>query len=130
MSLVPREEMTTLRSASDSRATAQSAEKDVQLMAVAHLINQAANTGEYQVIFQTKFVDGVKEELESKGYTVRFVDNNAYDMQHHALISWKENAVKLHEPSNSGPKYNTKPKEEEQTGEVNPPEGPSGEDGF
>lgn len=115
MSLVPKDEMTTLRSASDSRSTAQTAEKDIQIQAVAHLINQAANTGLYEVIFQTKFVDGVKEELESKGYIVRFVSNNAYDMHYKALISWKEDAIKLDEPSNSGPKYNTKPKSEEET---------------
>lgn len=110
MSLVSKDEMTTLRSAADSRATAQSAEKDIQLQAIAYAINTAANTGLLETLYQTQLIDGVKEELESKGYTVRFVNNNSIQREHHALISWEENAVKQNEPSLNGPKYNTKPK--------------------
>lgn len=107
MSLVEKDDMTTLRSASDSRATADTAERDIQLKAIAYAINSAANTGEKRVIFQEKLVDGVKEELESKGYILRFVNNNAYHLQNQLLISWDENATKIDEPSNSGPKYNS-----------------------
>lgn len=130
MSLVPKDEMTTLRSASDSRTTAQTAEKDIQIQAIAYAINTAANTGLTETLFQSQLVDGVKEELESKGYTVRFVNNNSMQKEHHALISWRENAVELNSPSLNGPKYNTKPVEDSQTGEVDAPEGPSGEDDF
>lgn len=108
MGLVPKDQMTILRSASESKSTAQSAEKDIQMQAIAYAINNAANTGLYEVIFQEKLIDGVKAELEGKGYVVRFVNNNAYNLEHHALISWKDNAVTQNEPSNSGPKYNTK----------------------
>lgn len=116
MSLVPRDEMTTLRSASESASTAKTAEDDVQLLAVAHAINQAANTGLYQVVFQTKLRENVKAELESKGYTIKYISNNAYDMEHNALIIWREQPKagdKLPEPSNSGPKYNTAKEDEE-----------------
>lgn len=113
MSLVTKDEMTTLRSAADSRSTAETALKDIQLMAVAYAINNAANTGELEVLFQEKLVDGIKDELESKGYTVRFVNNNSYDMEYHTLISWKEGAVTQNEPSLNGPKYNTKIKDED-----------------
>lgn len=130
MSLVPKDEMTTLRSASDSRATAQSAEKDIQLQAIAYAINTAANTGLTETMFQSKLLDGVKDELEGKGYTVRFVDNNSYDREHHTLISWKENAVTQNAPSLNGPKYNTKPVEVEQVAEVEEPAGPTAEDDF
>ena len=112
MSLVTKDEMTTLRSAADSRSTAETALKDIQLMAVAYAINNAANTGELEVLFQEKLIDDIKEELENNGYTVRFVNNNSYQKEHHALISWKENAVKQNEPSLNGPKYNTKIEDE------------------
>lgn len=108
MSLVSKDDMTKLRSAADSRSTSSSAEDDIQVQAVAYAINQSANTGLYEVMFQEKLRDNVKSQLESKGYTIRYVDNNAYDMKHHALISWKEEAITLDAPSNSGPKYNTR----------------------
>lgn len=123
MSLVNKDEMTTLRSASDSRATAQTAEKEIQLQAIAYAINNAANTGLFEALYQSPLLPGVKEELEGKGYVVRFVNNNSMQKEHHALISWKENAVTQNEPSLNGPKYNTKPKqtaEETQAGTVEP----------
>ena len=110
MSLIPKDQMTELFSASQVAETASTAEEDIQLKSVAFAINQAANTGLYRIIYQEKLKDSVKEALEAKGYTIKYVDNNAYDMQHHALIIWGD--VKAGdafvEPSNSGPKYNTK----------------------
>lgn len=110
MTLVNKDEMIKLRSASDSRATAQTAEKDIQLQAIAYAINTAANTGLFSTIYQSPLLDGVKEELEGKGYVVRFVNNNSMQKEHHTLISWNENAITQNEPSLNGPKYNTKPK--------------------
>ena len=45
MSLVNKDDMTTLRSASEAAATAKTAEEDQQLLAVAFAINHASNTG-------------------------------------------------------------------------------------
>lgn len=116
MSLVKKDEMTILRPASECVTTAQTAEDDIQLAAAAYAINEASNTGLYEVIFQDKLRPNVKAELESKGYTIKFVDNNAYDMQHHALIIWRDAKAGdlIPEPSNSGPKYNSRPEDEEE----------------
>ena len=116
MSLVPRDEMTTLRSASASKATADTALDEQQLMEVAYLINNAANTGEYTAIYQNKLRDATVEALESSGYTIKYVHNNAYDMKKHAMIIWRDtkDGDLVPEPSNSGPKYNTKEDDEVQ----------------
>ena len=87
MAQVDKDHMTELRSASDSLATAQDAEKDVQLKAVAFAINSAANTGETQAVFQGVLLPEVKSELESKGYKVG--NYNSVDTTRSCLISWK-----------------------------------------
>ena len=89
MSLVPKEDMDKLRTASQSAETAATAELDVQLKAIAYQINTAANTGQNRAVFQEKLVPGVKEELESKGYKVEFNHNNPYDKENQTLISWE-----------------------------------------
>ena len=120
MSLVKRNEYSILRSASESAETARTAEHDQQIAAVACLINESANTGLTRALFQSKLLDSVKEELISKGYTIKYMHNNAYDMQKHALIIWDD--VKagdvFPEPSNSGPKYNTHPEKQNTDEEV------------
>ena len=68
MALVEQDEMTTLRSASDSLATAQGAEYDIQLKAVAYAINSAANTGEFRTVFQGVILDQIEQELLDNGY--------------------------------------------------------------
>ena len=114
MSLVKRDEFSILRTASESAETAKNAEHDQQIMAVACLINESANTGLTQVLVQMKLLDSVKEELESKGYKIKYVHNNAYDMQKHALVIWDNFKAgdDFPEPSNSGPKYNTHPEKQ------------------
>lgn len=111
MSLVKHDEMTILRPASASASTAETAEDDIQLASVAYLINQAANTGSYEAVFQDTLRPNVKAQLESNGYTIKFINNNAYNMEHHSLIIWREPKVgdAFPEPSNSGLKYNARP---------------------
>lgn len=92
MSLVNKDEMTALRPASEARSTAQTAEDEIQLMAVAFAINQASNTGEYRVEFQEQLRDAVKSELESNGYKIIFL-GDVYNKERHAIISWKEQPV-------------------------------------
>lgn len=88
MSLVKRDQMTVLRSASESAATAAAAEHDIQLQSVAFLINEAANTGLYRAVYQQEMMAEVKATLESKGYAVKFINNTTYQPHHHALITW------------------------------------------
>ena len=87
MSLVEKDEMTTLRSASESKDTAQTAEYEIQLKAVAYAINSAANTGELRTIFVGQLRDDVKEELESNGYTL--TKYGQVNPDNETVISWK-----------------------------------------
>ena len=88
MALVEKDEMTTLRTAAQSRETAEGAEKDIQLKAVAYAINQAANTGETRVVFQNVLLDEVEAELLSHGYAISYNFNETYP-QKQPVISWK-----------------------------------------
>lgn len=105
MSQVKRDEMTILRSASDAAATATSAEDDIQLQSVAYCINEASNTGLYRTVFQQPLRDSVKSQLEAKGYTIKYINNNSYNMEHHALIIWGPTnpGDLIDEPSMNGP---------------------------
>lgn len=70
MSLIPKSELTTLKSAEEVRAVADTAEFEHELMAVAHAINTAANTGEYSVTLNTKLSEDVQKELQAQGFKV------------------------------------------------------------
>lgn len=87
MSLVERDDMTTLRPASESKQTAINAEKDQQLKAIAYAINNAANTGELTTVYQGVMLDEVKEELVSNGYTLK--NFGEINPENRTLISWK-----------------------------------------
>lgn len=88
MALVDKDDMTTLFPASDSKATAQSAEDDIQLKAVAFAINSAANTGQLRVIFQEEIRPNVKTQLKSNGYELDSVPGTA-KADGQTVISWK-----------------------------------------
>lgn len=88
MNLVDKDNMDKLQPASSSKQTAQTAEDDIQLKAVAYAINSAANTGQYRTIFLEEIRPNVKSELESNGYKLSFVQGTAKtDSQ--TVISWK-----------------------------------------
>ena len=89
MALVDKDEMTTLRTAAESKATAETAEKDIQLKAIAYAINNAANCGQSNVIFQERIMDENIEELEGKGYTVRR-DRLVSSTERSTLIDWSK----------------------------------------
>ena len=89
MALVPKDEMTTLRSAADAYSTSQTAEYEQQLKAVAFAVNEASNTGETRTMFLGKLLDDVKSELESKGYTVK-ENEQAANPPIQNVISWKQ----------------------------------------
>lgn len=85
MARVDKDDMTTLRPASDSNATAASALDDIQIEAVAYAINNAANCGQYDVIFQEEMRSNTKSELTGKGYTLAA----ASQLDRGTVISWK-----------------------------------------
>lgn len=78
-----------LYEAADVKALADNAEKLQQLKSVANAINQAANCGEYKVVWEHKMLDSVKAELEGKGYTVNDYINTANPVVA-SLISWRD----------------------------------------
>ena len=92
MSLVEKDHMTDLYTASQSRQTAATAEDDVQLKAVAYAINSAANTGQLRVIFQEPLRENVKEQLTGSGYNLQYISAAREEQQ--TLISWKGDDAK------------------------------------
>lgn len=119
MSLVKREDMTTLRPASEAKATAATAEDDLQIQSIAYLINEAANTGLYRVVYQQHLRENVKKTLESNGYTIKYVNNNSYDLQHHALILWGNVTAGdlIDEPSLNGGNWKNNSEDDEEVAE-------------
>lgn len=87
MAQVDRDHMTELRSAADSKTTAQTAEKDSQLKAVAYAINEAANTGAFTTVFKGVLLDEVKTQLESEGYELK--PYTAIISENSTVISWE-----------------------------------------
>ena len=87
MALIPMEELQTLKSKEDVKTVAETAEVEQQKQAIAYLINTAANCGQYDVAYNGKLIDEVKQALEDKGYTITYdiAKVNAEDI---ARISW------------------------------------------
>ena len=87
MTLIPMDELQTLKAASAVKTVANTAEADQQEQAIAYLINTAANCGQYEVSYNGKLIDSVKTKLESQGYTITYdiAVMNAKDIAH---ISW------------------------------------------
>lgn len=79
----------TLYDAADVKLLSDNAEKFQQLKSVANAINQAANCGEHEVVWEHKMLDSVKAELEGKGYTVKDYINSA-NPRVASLISWRD----------------------------------------
>ena len=88
MTLIPMDELQTLKAASAVKTVANTAEADQQEQAIAYLINTAANCGQYEVSYNGKLIESVKTKLENQGYTITFdiAVMNANDIAH---ISWK-----------------------------------------
>jgi len=85
--LIPMDELQTLKSKDDVAAVAAIAEKAQQKQAIAYLINTAANCGQYDVTYNGKILPDVLTELETEGYTITYdiAKVNAEDIAH---ISW------------------------------------------
>ena len=85
MARVDKDHMTTLYPASDSKTTATTALDDIQLEAVAYAINNAANCGQLNVLFQEPLRDNTISELTSKNYEMQAAGGT----ERGTIISWK-----------------------------------------
>ena len=88
MSLIPQDELTTLKAASAVKTVAESAALDQERMSVAHAINSAANTGETRTIINRRLSDAMKSELKTQGYTLTYNVAKA-NVVDEVCISWK-----------------------------------------
>lgn len=89
MSLIPMDELQTLKAASAVKAVAETAEVEQQKKSVAYDINTAANCGQYEIAYNGRLLDEVKTALEENGYTITYdiAKMNEPDIAH---ISWSE----------------------------------------
>lgn len=70
VSLIPMDELTTLKSASEVKTVADSAVATIEQQTVAAAINSAANTGQHSITWSKPLSDTLKATLEGLGYTV------------------------------------------------------------
>lgn len=87
MSLIPQDELTTLKSATEVKSVASTAALDQETNTVAYYINSAANTGNTQVLINHKLSTELADTLKSKGYALSY---NKYiaDPSAEVIISW------------------------------------------
>lgn len=88
MTLIPMDELQTLKAAKTVKDTAETAAVDQQKQAIAYLINTAANCGQLDVTYNGKILPEVLQALETNKYEVTYdiAVMNAEDIAH---ISWK-----------------------------------------
>lgn len=87
MSLIPQEELTTLKAASAVKTISENAEADQQIMTIAYQINTAANTGATSILFMNALLPATKAALTSKKYTIKPIGSNV--PCDHFEISWR-----------------------------------------
>lgn len=78
MSLIPKDELSQLKSASAVKSVADTALDEQLEMEAAYVINTAANTGLHSVSWAKEMPESLKTTLEGKGYQV-LSDNTAAD---------------------------------------------------
>ena len=70
MSRIPQDELTTLKAASAVKTVAEGAVAELEEMSVAHLINSAANCGQYEAVYSKPISAALRTKLEGQGYTL------------------------------------------------------------
>lgn len=70
MSRIDPEDMTTLQTAAAVKTVAEGAVAELEEMSVAHLINSAANTGEYTAVYSKPISQVLRTKLEGQGYVL------------------------------------------------------------
>lgn len=68
--LIPKEEMATLKSAAEVKEIADKAIELQDIASAAHLINEAANTGQHMAVWGHPLTDELRKALEGQGYKV------------------------------------------------------------
>lgn len=89
MSRIPQEDLTTLQAASAVKTVAETAVAELEEMSVAHLINTAANTGEYSAVCSRPISETLRTKLEGQGYTLSEPAPLAKPGDE-TIISWKD----------------------------------------
>ena len=90
MALIPFNQYTTLQQASDVKTVADDAITDAEEIAVAELINSAANTGQTSALYNHPLSETTISTLESKGYTVEQRSHwFSADPSTQYIISWR-----------------------------------------
>ena len=89
MSRIPQDELTQLKSAAAVKAVSASAIAELEEMSVAHLINTAANTGEYRAVYSKPISNALRTKLEGQGYTLSEPAPIAKPGDE-TIISWKD----------------------------------------
>lgn len=90
MALIPPGGISILKPASEVKQVADNAIADAEEMAVAKLINTAANTGEYTVLYNNALLESTISTLESQGYTVtQRSEKLTAEPKFQYIISWK-----------------------------------------
>ena len=84
-SLIPESELIELKTSSDVKDVADSAEEIIEEQACAHAINTAANTGCHFIYYNHFISDTLKSKLEEKGYEV-LKNQKAADPNLHWII--------------------------------------------
>lgn len=70
MDLIPKEELTRLKSADSVKKVADQAVSILERESVAHLINTAANCGQHSVVCNHQLSESILKELKRNGYKV------------------------------------------------------------
>lgn len=70
MALIPVEELSVLKPASEAKSVSQSALDSQQIMTVAHQINTAANTASTHVVYYGDLREATKKSLKDNGYKI------------------------------------------------------------
>ena len=86
--IVEIQDITTLYSASEAKATAQTAIEEIDNQAAAKLINYTSNTGETCAVWQRPMTDELRKTLEGANYKVRQIVRCA-NPGRLFTISWK-----------------------------------------
>ena len=89
MSRIPQDELTELKSATAVKGVSATAIAELEEMSVAHLINTAANTGEYQAVYNRPISEALRTKLKGQGYTLSEPAPIARPGDE-TIISWKD----------------------------------------
>lgn len=106
MALIPQDEYAALKSASDVKSVADSAPLEAEKMAIAKLINSAANTGVYSTLYNHDISEEMQEILKGMGYKMtRRPQKFCADPKYQWLIFWEHpgGSTESDEPINEEP---------------------------